>query len=76
MKKFYIKIRYWNSFDQKEEYNHFVTIANNLAEVAQYIEECYDPDWIDVTFEIMGEDVTLIEIPGYAVEEIKQLNEF
>lgn len=77
MCRFLIKVRWYNGCDNKEENNVYVTIAQNLVEAANIVENCFESDLLEATFEIIGDGcVSLIEVPGYAIEEICQLNDY
>ena len=72
-----IKVKYYDSGEDKEKNSYLVGAVENLTDAAEKVEDYFGDELIEVSFEFMtGEGCSLIEVPHYAIEEIKQLNNF
>lgn len=72
-----VKVKYYDSTENKEKNSCFVGAVENLTDAAEKVENYFGDELMEASFEFMtSEGCSLIEIPHYALEEIKQLNDF
>lgn len=72
-----IKVKFFDSVNTKEEIKYYVGAVENLTDAAEKVENYFGDELMEASFEfITGEGCALIEVPHYALEEIKQLNDF
>ena len=72
-----VKVKYYDFSENKEKNSYFVGAVENLTDAAEKVENYFGDELMEASFEFMtGEGCSLIEVPHYALEEIKQLNDF
>ena len=72
-----VKVKYYDSDENKEKNSYFVGGVENLTDAAKKVEDYFGDELMEASFEfITDEGCGLIEVPHYALEEIKQLNDF